>query len=133
MMNPTGRILVVDDEPSVLVTYKMILQQQGHDVQVALTSREALHLVRENEFDLLLCDLSLEEKHTGFEVIDAARAQWPAVVCVILTGYASPEVAEQARRDGIAVLFKPIDIPEFLSTVNDSLRKAHGQVKASGG
>jgi AmiR/NasT family two-component response regulator len=55
------------------------------------------------------------------------------VVCVILTGYASPEVAEQARRDGIAVLFKPIDIPEFLTTVNESVRKAHGQVKAGGG
>lgn len=132
-MEPRGRILVVDDEPSVLVTYKMILEQQGHDVKGALTSREALELLRAQSFDLLLCDLSLEEKHTGFEVITAAREQSASTVCVILTGYASPEVADQARRDGIAVLFKPIDIPEFLSTVNESLRKAYGQVKASRG
>lgn len=132
-MSEAGRILVVDDEPSVLVTYKMILQQQGHQVEVALTSRAALDLIDRQPFDLLLCDLSLEEKHTGFEVIEAARRQLPGVVCVILTGYASPEVAEQARGDGIAVLFKPIDIQEFLSTVNEALRKAHGQVKASRG
>ena len=132
-MNESGRILVVDDERSVLVTYQMILQQRGYDVDVALTSREALEFLRKKEYDLLLCDLSLEEKHTGFEVIVAARDQRPQVVCVILTGYASPEVADQARRDGIAVLFKPIDIPEFLDTVKESLRKAHGEVKASGG
>lgn len=132
-MSESGRILVVDDERSVLITYQMILQQQGYQVDVALTSHEALKFVRENDYHLLLCDLSLEEKHTGFEVITAARNQRPDVVCVILTGYASPEVAEQARRDGIAVLFKPIDIREFLGTVQESLRKAHGQVKASGG
>ena len=126
-----AHILVVDDERSVLVTYQMILEQQGYQVDVALTSREALALIRAKAYDLLLCDLSLEEKRTGFEVITAAREQWPSVVCVILTGYASPEVAEQARRDGIAVLFKPIDIREFLATVEESLRKAHGQVKAN--
>jgi DNA-binding NtrC family response regulator len=126
------KILVVDDEASVLVTYRMILEQQGYDPIAAISSIEALDAVQNTDFDLLMCDLSLEESHTGFEIFDAARRRNPSVPCVLLTGYASHEAVEEAERQGIAVLFKPIDIEEFLSTIATLVRSGHGKQKASG-
>jgi ATP-dependent Lon protease len=115
-------VLVVDDEASVLVTYKLILQQQGYDVLAAATSKEAIEALQDRSFDLVLCDFSLEQQHSGFEVIEVARRKNPDVPCVLLTGYATLETAEQAKQRGIEVLFKPIDIAEFLSTTATLLR-----------
>lgn len=126
------KVLVVDDEASVLVTYRMILEQQGYETTAVLSSTEALRAVESADFDLLMCDLSLEESHTGFEIFDVARQRNPSVPCVLLTGYASHEAVQQAEKNGIAVLFKPIDIEEFLSTIATLVRSGHGKQKASG-
>ena len=127
-----GRILVVDDEPSVLLTYRMILEQQGYDVLAAASSVEARKAIEKESIDLLLCDLSLEERHTGFEVIEYARKRQPGANSVLITGYASKDVSDQAEQGGVAVLFKPIDIEEFLSTISTQLRKRHEQSKKTG-
>lgn len=116
------RVLVVDDETSVLFTYKMILQQQGYDVTAVGSCKEALEKIEQGTFDLLLCDYSLEQQHTGFEVIEAGRKKNPTIPAVILTGYASTETAQQAKDNGIGVLFKPIEISEFLSATSALLK-----------
>jgi DNA-binding NtrC family response regulator len=116
------KVLVVDDESSVLTTYKLILEQQGYDVVAAATSKVAIDAVTSQDFDLVLCDFSLEQQHSGFEVIDVARERNPEVPCVLLTGYATLETADQAKHNGIEVLFKPIDIAEFLNTTSVLLR-----------
>jgi DNA-binding NtrC family response regulator len=121
--SPKSSILVVDDERAVLTTYGLILSRKGYDVETAISSAEAIALLNRRNFDLLLCDYSLEQEHTGFEVIDYARKKKPDVRSAILTGYASKETAEQARQDGIAVLYKPIDIEEFFTTIEKLLRE----------
>ena len=127
-----SRILVVDDEPSVLLTYRLILEQQGYDVLAAASSVEARKAIETENIDLLLCDLSLEERHTGFEVIEFARKRQPNAISVLLTGYASKDISDQAEEGGVAVLFKPIDIEEFLSTISAQLRKRHEPSKKTG-
>lgn len=125
--NRKPRMLVVDDEPAVLLTYRMILEQKGYDVSVATCSREARAILDRGGLDLLLCDLSLEEQHSGFDVIDYARQTRPEMRSVLLTGYATKEIADRAEREGIPVLFKPIDIEEFLGTIAAQLRSAYEQ------
>src|SRR3954468_14896691 len=119
-----SRVLVVDDERNVLLTYKMLLEQQGYETIASLTAKEAIGLLEKQDFDLLLCDLSLEEKRTGFEVIKAARAR-RAVPAVLLTGYASPEAADYARENEGAVFNKPIEIDDFLKTIATLLKETH--------
>ena len=121
------RILVVDDEASVLFTYRMLLERHGYAATAVLSSREAIAEVSQHPFDLLLCDLSLEEGHTGFEVLEAARAIDPDAACVLLTGYATSDEANQAERLGIDVLYKPIEIQQFLDTIATVLRKTYEQ------
>jgi DNA-binding NtrC family response regulator len=117
------RILVVDDESSVLITYRLILERQGYQVAACRTSHEAIEALRGEEFDLVLCDYSLEEQHTGFEVIKAARQRKANVPAVLLTGYATRETADEAAIHSINVLFKPIEIEEFLTMTADLLSK----------
>ena len=92
-------VLVVDDEASVLFTYKLLLEQQGYAVAAVPTSAAAKAELKKASFDLLLCDLSLEEDHNGFEVIEYARESNAAIACVLLTGYASIEAAQKAVKE----------------------------------
>jgi len=117
------RVLVVDDEAAVLLTYRLILEQQGYDVVACGTSVEAIAAIRKQPFDVVLCDYSLEEQHTGFEVISAARECDPEMPAALLTGYATKDTADEASSQGIGIMFKPIEIDEFLATTSNMLRR----------
>ncbi len=128
----TSRILVVDDEGSVLMTYRMILERQGYDVTACRTSRDAISAIEKNSFDLVLCDYSLEEQHTGFEVIAAARKRDSAVPAALLTGYATMDTADEASLQNIGIMFKPIEIEEFLATTSKLLRRENEPKQENG-
>jgi DNA-binding NtrC family response regulator len=122
-----SHILVVDDEPNVLVTYRLILQQQGYQVSAAISSEEARNVLQKGGVDLLLCDLSLEKQQSGFDVIQYGRNLNPKLSAVLLTGYASVEANERAENEGIPVLFKPIDIQQLLQVISELLRKNNNE------
>jgi two-component system response regulator HydG len=126
------RVLVVDDEAAVLLTYQLILERQGYEVLACGTSVQAIAAVQNERFDVVLCDYSLEEQHTGFEVISAARRLDPEVPAALLTGYATKETADEAASRGIGVMFKPIEIEEFLSTTSNMVRR-NNESKQEGG
>ena len=126
------RVLVVDDEAAVLLTYQLILERQGYEVLACGTSVQAIAAVQNERFDVVLCDYSLEEQHTGFEVISAARRLDPEVPAALLTGYATKETADEAANRGIGVMFKPIEIDEFLSTTSNMVRR-NNESKQEGG
>jgi DNA-binding NtrC family response regulator len=119
-------ILVVDDEPSVLLTYGAILQKHGFAAKTAISSSAAIELLDGHAFDLLLCDYSLERQHTGFEVIEHARKRKPGQKAILLTGYASAETADEAQRMGVPVMYKPIDLQELFSQINYLLEPTDG-------
>jgi CheY-like chemotaxis protein len=119
------RVLVVDDEPSVLFTYRLILEQEGYQTTAVPTAREAIEKVNQEDFHLLLCDYSLEEKRTGFDVIEAARRKRPGIPCLLLTGYANQGTITEAEKADVGILFKPIDIEEFLSAIPSKLKETY--------
>src|SRR3954447_23248988 len=120
------QILVVDDEPNVLVTYRLILQQQGFDVNAAISSEEARRCIDSVKIDLLLCDLWREKQESGFDVIEYARNKYPKVPAVLLTGYATQDANDWAEQRGIPVLFKPIDIQQLLETISNLIKTEGG-------
>jgi DNA-binding NtrC family response regulator len=121
--NGKFRVLVVDDEAAVLLTYRLILEQQGYEVVACGTSAEAIASIEKQLFDIVLCDYSLEEQHTGFEVIKAARKRDPETPAALLTGYATKDTADEAANLGIGIMFKPIEIDEFLATTSKMARR----------
>ena len=111
------KVLVVDDEESVVVTIKAILQLDGYDVATTTSGAQARAMVRESEYDLVLTDLRLEDGD-GLDVLKAVRESYPETVTIMLTGYASLESAIQALRAGAYdYLVKPSEVEELRATV----------------
>jgi signal transduction histidine kinase len=116
-MRQQPKVLVVDDEESVVVTIKAILQLDGYDVATTTKGAEAKVMVRDVEYDLVLTDLRLEDGD-GLEVLKAVRERYPETVTIMLTGYASLESAIQALRAGAYdYLVKPSEVEELRATV----------------
>jgi len=109
----------------------LLLQEQGYEVNAAISSKKAKEELRRSNFDVVLCDLSLEQDRTGFEVFEFARQMYPAIPCVLLTGYANKEATDRAEVGGIEVLFKPIEIEEFLQTIRTVLKNRHAKKKSN--
>src|SRR5262249_37272358 len=85
-----GRLLVVDDEESVAVTMGAILEMDGYEVEIRTSGADALRLLEDEAFDLVLTDLRLDDIDGLTIVSDLCRRQ-PDTVSIILTGYASLE------------------------------------------
>ncbi|HLG69533.1 MAG TPA: ATP-binding protein [Chloroflexota bacterium] len=123
MSEEPARILLVDDEESVLLTLEAVLKKEGYDVCAAGSGSEALRAIREKHFDLLLTDLRIDEVD-GLTLLAAAQKRDPETVSILLTGYASLESAVQALRYGaFNYLLKPCNIDEMKLTIARGLEK----------
>ncbi len=124
------RILVVDDHCALLLTYKLILEQQGHSAVGVSTRKEALAELARQRFDAVICDATLDRGCSGLEVIEYAQRRHKDVSCLLITGHIAGEVIEQAKARGIRVLHKPINVHHLIATVN-SLPRLDASSKAS--
>lgn len=115
-------ILVVDDNPGTIAVLTDILQEAGYNVQVAQNGEEALAMLREIFFDLLIVDLNLP-RIGGLALIARAHELYGREVrCIIVTGYASKESAIEAVNLGVQrFLEKPFSASQLLSTVKSTL------------
>src|SRR5712691_801184 len=122
-MREQPKVLVVDDEESVVVTIKAILQLDGYNVATTTSGAQARAMVRDTEYDLVLTDLRLEDGD-GLDVLKAVRESYPETVTIMLTGYASLESAIQALRAGAYdYLVKPSEVEELRATVARGLER----------
>jgi PAS domain S-box-containing protein len=133
------KILVVDDEESILDLVIESLASRGCHADRASCSEDALERVARNSYDLILCDLNLESASgkliSGFELHDqiqkslAARAR-PLPAFIFMTGdLVSASVSEQVGHNGNRFLQKPFRIAELLSLLNEALSPAVLQPK----
>src|SRR6185312_15933814 len=95
------RVLFVDDEHAIRETLPVILRNSGFTVTVAAKVSEALDHIRNQQFDILLCDLHIEHDNDGYEVVRAIRAIDPSCVAVILTAYPDMASAVEGIRNGV--------------------------------
>ena len=98
MADTRPRLLFVDDEPSIRLTLSMYLEDQGFSVAAAATVPEALGLITQENFDVLIADLNIGQAGDGFTVVSAMRRTQPRAVTFILTGYPAFETALEAIR-----------------------------------
>jgi DNA-binding NtrC family response regulator len=118
---PLTTVLVVDDEESVATTIVAILKRDGHDVTAVTSGTEAVRLLNERQYDVVLTDLRLADMD-GVDVHKEVLRTSPDTAAIMLTGYASLESAVAALRSGAYdYLMKPSDVEELRATVNLSL------------
>ena len=112
-----ARILVVDDEENLRITTAAILEKDGYIVDVAASGDEAISLLKNVDYDLVLTDLHMEGGD-GLSVLNQIRHQSPFTISVVLTGFASVESAIAALQEGAYdYLVKPCDIDSMRHTI----------------
>lgn len=97
------KILVVDDHPLIREGLVNVLRELDHDLLVieAQAPQDALAaLERESDISLVLLDLQFEDRCDGMALLRQARATWPEVPIVVLSGVDSPQIVRQAIDEG---------------------------------
>src|SRR5689334_17444406 len=112
-----ARLLVVDDEESLRITTAAIFENEGYVVDTASSGDEAIELLSNKDYDLVLTDLHMEGGD-GLSVLNSIRRQAPLTISVVLTGFASVESAIAALQEGAYdYLIKPCDIESMKHTI----------------
>ncbi|MCL2523425.1 MAG: response regulator [Betaproteobacteria bacterium] len=117
------KILIVDDEPNIVVSLEFLLKKEGFTVAVASDGEEALAQVAAFDPDLLLLDVMLPKK-SGYEVCEALRAdpQRSGLVILILTAKGrATEVAKGLAIGADAYMTKPFSTKELLAKIKEFL------------
>lgn len=122
-MSIQGRILVVDDDPSIRSTLKEVLSRESHHVTTARSGEEALDIMRGTTFDLALLDLKMAGMD-GLSLMKEIRRRSPSTGIIMLTGYATLESAIGALRQGAHdYLLKPCEPDMLKESIREGLQK----------
>ncbi|GFP32870.1 two-component system, NtrC family, nitrogen regulation response regulator NtrX, partial [Candidatus Hakubella thermalkaliphila] len=114
-------ILVVDDEPAVREGCRRVLCRKGYRVETAAGGKEGLAKARQDHFDLILIDIKMPDMD-GVELLQAVRNLSPDTVCIIITGYATLELAVRTTKLGAYdFVTKPFTPNELLGVVERAL------------
>lgn len=111
------KIIIIDDEPIVGKRLKPALEKSGYEVEFYENSATALKRLGEEKFDIVVTDVRMDEVD-GMEILDKVTENRPHVKVIMITGYATIEVAREAIAKGafdvIAKPFKPNDLREII-------------------
>ena len=120
-MSGKAKILVVDDEVSIVEVLKGILRRQGYRVKTAISGEEAIELLRNEPFDLLISDIRMGGMD-GLVLLEQARQEQAHLAVIMMTAYAAVETAVEAMRKGaFDYVCKPFKVDELLVTVERAL------------
>lgn len=121
------RILVIDDTASVRATLVEVLERHGYDAVAADDGVSALRLLEAGEFDLVISDIVMP-RLGGFQVLELVHRVDPQVPVLLVTGYATEELALEALGNGAAgFLEKPFRVDPLVAAVRTALTRSHLQ------
>lgn len=128
-MNEKKSILVVDDDRSILRSFRQILESEGYRVDTAETGRDAMLKAKASYFDLALLDIRLpdiegtELLKTITKEVDVTYPTMPKMAKIVVTGHATLENAVESLNLGAdAYLMKPVEAGKLLRVVKKKLR-----------
>ncbi len=117
------RILVVDDEPTILTLYTEAFERAGYRVTAAETAEQALEIVSNQAFWVFFLDLNLPGM-SGVDLCRQIRKQYPMAIVYAVTGYASLFELTDCRDAGFEDYFtKPASISDLLEAADQAFKK----------
>jgi DNA-binding NtrC family response regulator len=119
----TSKILIVDDDTSILRSMKRVLEINGYLVDTAENAHQALEKLKSHHYNLALIDVILPDMK-GTDLLAEAKAELNQTIKFIITGYPSADVGAKARDEGAdAFILKPIKMTELLSVIREFLNE----------
>jgi DNA-binding NtrC family response regulator len=117
------KILIIDDERFIRSTLREILEYENYEIFEAQDGEEGLSKLREEDFDLVLCDVKMP-KMDGIEVLQHAKAMDKSPQFIMISAHGSIETAVEATKKGaFDFIPKPPDLNRLLLTVRNALDK----------
>ena len=119
-MENTKKILIVDDEKTILLSLAYALKTEGVEVITCNKSEWAEKALSNYHFDLVITDVRLSgtKGEEGLEILESTKKKHPKTPIIIMTAYGSEEVQQRARELGAYRYFdKPIDINVLLDCI----------------
>ena len=123
------RVLVVDDEESVRDALSRFLRSRGFDAVTAHSGAVALERLRQESFDIVLCDVNMPEM-TGTELVPRALQVDADIAVLMLTGVNDAAIATEAlSRGAMDYLLKPIELGELERAIERALHRRHLEIQ----
>jgi two-component system, cell cycle response regulator CpdR len=110
MDNEAAAILVLEDDEDVRDTISTLLTDAGFRVETAATGWEAIALIEECQFDLVVADISLPGGLSGVQMAHHVRMRHPMLKCLFISGRAEPVVCDPLLDDFVAKPFRPFEL-----------------------
>ena len=122
-------ILVVDDEPKICESCVKILSKMGYPVKYALNGYDALKMMEQERFEVIITDLKMSSMG-GMEVLRRVKEDYPDTVVIVITGYASVSSAVEVMKMGACdYLPKPFTPDELRAVVRNALNEREMQIQ----
>ena len=117
-----AKIVIIDDEPSILQLMSKLCNGLGHEVFSLTTGSEGLQTIDKELPDLLIVDLKIGDM-SGIEIIERCAQNHPGMPIIMVTGFGSVETAVEAMRQGaFDYLTKPFELDDLQRTLNRALK-----------
>ncbi len=118
-----ARILVIDDEPAIRRILREILEHEKYNVDDAASAVDAIPLVKENEYDAILCDIKMPQMD-GIEFLEEAKKITDAPI-IMISGHGTIDTAVEAIKKGaFDYIAKPPELNRLLITLRNALDKS---------
>jgi DNA-binding response OmpR family regulator len=119
------RVLIIDDEPHILLMLKKMLERSGYEVDLAANGVEGIDMFRKSNADLVITDIIMPEKE-GLETIREMRRIKPDLKIIAMSGggkVSADNYLEIARIFGASkIIEKPFTQKEIISAVRELLK-----------
>jgi DNA-binding NtrC family response regulator len=116
------RILVVDDESQLRRTTAALLEQAGYQVSTIGIPKQAVAMVRDEDFDFVLSDVVMPDMD-GYELAEALHEHDQNISIQLMSGYLSEPIKQKIDDKGLDILQKPFSHRELLRFVRSSIDK----------
>jgi DNA-binding NtrC family response regulator len=122
-----ARILIVDDEEDLISTMAERLELRGFQVETATSGTDALRLVGDSVFSVLILDVKMPGIG-GLELMTRIKQEQPDLPVILFTGHSSLADAQKGTQEGAcAYLLKPIKIDKLIDTIRNAIGGSKGQ------
>jgi DNA-binding NtrC family response regulator len=123
------RILLIDDDKNFTKIFSGILEGEGYEIVVAQTGSEALEILEDNFFAILIIDIRLPDID-GIELISKINKTDPDMRKIILTGNPSLDNVQQALKKGAHdYLIKPVSLDKIKETIKEQIAELDSELR----
>ncbi|MCB2171848.1 response regulator [archaeon] len=128
-MTAIDRILLIDDDKNFTKIFSGILEGEGYEIVIAHTGTEALEILEDNFFAILIIDIRLPDID-GIELISKINKTDPDMRKIILTGNPSLDTVQQALKKGAHdYLIKPVSLDSIKETIQEQINELDSELR----